>query len=868
VTDLRLAMPTLIAWIVLVVVLGLPTGLREGTLPAVTWISVAAGVGALAVGLAFQGYSKRRVHPGARAPHHARTGTAAEVCALVSVTLALTGAVTGVAAATLTTRSPTALMAASDRGAPVELQGTVTATADQEAGQLRLLATSAQVHASGFRLNSPMLVTDAEFGEIVPGLGDSVVVRATLVPVEGGGSLAFFARAKSPVTIAARATGVVQWAEQLRSGLRQTANGLPGDGAALLPGVSIGDTSRVDEGLDRAMKASGLSHLTAVSGANCAVVVGLVLLAGGLVGLRRWMRIVSSLLVLAAFVVLVTPEPSVQRAAVMAGLALGLQWVGRPVKGLPLIAVAVTVLLLGDPWLARDYAFALSVLATTGLVVLTKPLTALLSRVIPEPLALVLAVPLVAQLSCQPLLLTLEPSLPVHGLLANVLAGPAAPVATVLGLGACLLGPFWPWAAPAVAAAAWAPASWIAAVAHFSSDLPGARLSWSGAPWAVVLAGLIVALVGAVLLTTPFRRSRRIAVAALVVCLLPVTSVLAGREVGSRLSQPGLWQFAQCDVGQGDAVLVKSNEHIALVDTGDDEALLRECLDRFGVEEIDLLVLTHFDRDHVGAAALLVGRAEKLLVGLRGSTTDSHLVDTFAGSGTEIIEAVPDEVLPLGDLQVTVLWPPERSTAGNPASVVLSVVPAPGCAGSCLSAVMLGDLGEKEQQRLEGRTSLEPVDIVKVSHHGSKDQSARLYEALRPQVALIGVGAKNSYGHPTEKTLALLARIGARVVRSDLAGTSALSSTPSGIDVWEQGQRVSAAAPRLDPGRLSRSAAGGGTWLRRRPPRSPLSRSTRSRGTGSARPASSSCRARSSSSPIVPSGSSATSWSPKILGSK
>jgi competence protein ComEC len=868
VTDLRLAVPTLVGWIVLVVVLGLPTGARGATLPAVTLISVVAGLGALASGLALRRHANRRIHARVNAAEHDRTGAAAAVCALVAVTLALTAAVTGVAAATLTTRSPDALMAASGHGGPVELHGTVSATADQGAGQLRFVATSATLHGSDVRLASPMLVTDADFGETVPGLGDSVTVRASLVPVEGGGSLAFFARAASPVTIVAPATGLVRWAEQLRSGFRQTVSDLPGDGAALLPGVSIGDTSRVDEGLDRAMKASGLSHLTAVSGANCAVVVGLVLLAGGLVGLRRWMRIVSSLLVLGAFVVLVTPEPSVQRAAVMAGLALGLQWVGRPVKGLPLIAVAVTVLLLSDPWLARDYAFALSALATTGLVVLAKPLTTLLSRAIPEPLALVLAVPLVAQLSCQPLLLTLEPSLPVHGLVANVLAGPAAPVATVLGLGACLLGPFWPWAAHFVAAAAWAPSSWIAAVARFSSELPGARLSWSGAPWAVGLAALIVALVAAVLLTTPFRRSRRIAVVALVVCLLPVTSVLAGREVGSRLSQPSMWQFAQCDVGQGDAVLVKSHEHIALVDTGDDEALLLECLDRFGVEEVDLLVLTHFDRDHVGAAGLLVGRAERLLVGPRGSTADSHLVDAFAGSGAEIVEAVPDETIPLGDLRFTVLWPPERSTAGNPASVVLSVAPAPGCTGSCLTAVMLGDLGEKEQQRLEGRASLERVDVVKVSHHGSKDQSARLYETLRPQVALIGVGVKNSYGHPTEKTLALLSRVGARVVRSDLAGTSALSSTPSGIDVWELGQRVSAAAPRLDPGRLSRSAAGGGTWLRRRPPKSRLSRSTRSRGTGSARPASSWCQAPSSSSPIEPSGSSATSWSPKILGSK
>lgn len=123
--------------------------------------------------------------------------------------------------------------------------------------------------------------------------------------------------------------------------------------------------------LAQTMKDSSLTHLTAVSGANCAVIVGLVLALAAAAGLRRPARGVAALAALGAFVILVTPQPSVLRAAVMAAVLIVSTASGRPSRGLPALAVAVVVLLTGDPWLARDLGFALSVLATAGLLVLS-----------------------------------------------------------------------------------------------------------------------------------------------------------------------------------------------------------------------------------------------------------------------------------------------------------------------------------------------------------------------------------------------------------------------------------------------------------------------------------------------------------------
>jgi competence protein ComEC len=231
-----------------------------------------------------------------------------------------------------------------------------------------------------------------------------------------------------------------------------------------------------------------------VSGANCAVIVGLVLALTAALGLRRPARAAASLVALGAFVVLVTPQPSVRRAAVMAAVLILSTASGRPSRGLPALALAVVVLLAGDPWLARDLGFALSVLATAGLLVLAPPLADRLARRMPRRLADALAIPVAAQVACQPVLLVLQPGLPVHGVLANLLAEPAAAPATIGGLVACVLLPVWPAAGGLVLRLAWLPAAWISAVASVLSGLP-----WGRVPWPTGAGGVVALVVATAL---------------------------------------------------------------------------------------------------------------------------------------------------------------------------------------------------------------------------------------------------------------------------------------------------------------------------------------------------------------------------------
>ena len=126
-----------------------------------------------------------------------------------------------------------------------------------------------------------------------------------------------------------------------------------------------------------------------------------------------------------------------------------------------MLALATIVLLAFDPWLARSYGFVLSVLATAGLLLLAGPLARVLERWLPRWLAIVIAVPFAAQLACQPVIILLSATLPTYGVVANVLAAPAAPIATVVGLAACVLLVLIPPLGALLCQLAWLPSAWI-----------------------------------------------------------------------------------------------------------------------------------------------------------------------------------------------------------------------------------------------------------------------------------------------------------------------------------------------------------------------------------------------------------------------
>lgn len=744
IADLRLAIPAAVAWIAAAVIIGI-----DPVIPTIA-LWAAAGI-ATAIALA-------------------RRSLAVVALALAAAAFCSTSVVVQ-----STSRQPDQLVTAAETGRQIDALATLTGRPSERSYPVTLDVVN------GTAVHVPVVVfgpaTDA-------GIGTTVRITGTLTATDPGDDAAFLVFAERPPVVESPPPWYLDWANGLRARFLAQARGLPGDGGDLLAGLAIGDTTDVGGTLDQAMKSSSLSHLTAVSGANCAIVIGLVMVAGAAVGIPRWARVAASLAVLVGFVVLVTPEPSVLRAAVMASLVLATLARGRPVRGIPVLALATIVLLAFDPWLARSYGFVLSVLATAGLLLLAGPLARVLERWLPRWLAIVIAVPFAAQLACQPVIILLSATLPTYGVVANVLAAPAAPIATVVGLAACVLLVLIPPLGALLCQLAWLPSAWIAAVAQFFASAPAAQLPWPpGAVGALLLASGTVLAVFAVL-------GRRWAVVALAVAGAVYLGLAGGGRIAQVTGRPD-WQIAACDIGQGDAVFVRSRGELALVDTGPDPALMRRCMTELGIGRVDLLVLTHYDLDHVGGAGALVGKVDRVFVGPSSDPEDDRLRADLVAGGAHVEQVSRGPTGLLGDLRWEVLWPPSRMGSlepGNPASVTLEFQPVGECASGCLSSIFLGDLGEDAQNRLLAAGPVGTVDVVKVAHHGSRDQSERLYERLHATVGVIGVGADNGYGHPTDDLLQILARAGTIPERTDLSGLILLApgAEPGTVRVWSE----------------------------------------------------------------------------------
>ncbi|TQE38513.1 ComEC/Rec2 family competence protein, partial [Streptomyces ipomoeae] len=304
--------------------------------------------------------------------------------------------------------------------------------------------------------------------------GDRV---AAVLRVRGGGA----------PEVVAEASGAQRFAGRLRAGLREATDGLDGDARALLPGFVVGDTSRVPAELDEAFKATDLTHLLAVSGANFTILLALFIGPPGLAqraerrGLAprlgislRGTALVGGALTL-GFVIVCRPEPSVVRAAACGSIALLAIATGRRRSLIPALATAVLLLVLYDPWLARSYGFLLSVLATGALLVLAPRWSAALQRrgVPPRP-AEALAAAGAAQAVCAPVVAVLSAKVSLVAVPCNLLAEFAVAPATVLGFATMAAAPV---AMPVAEVIAWCaswPADWIADIARTGASLPGA----------------------------------------------------------------------------------------------------------------------------------------------------------------------------------------------------------------------------------------------------------------------------------------------------------------------------------------------------------------------------------------------------------
>lgn len=253
---------------------------------------------------------------------------------------------------------------------------------------------------------------------------------------------------------------------------------LGADAPELVIGVVLGDDTGLEAATTKNMRASNLTHLTAVSGEHVALVLAATLTLCGPLPVR--LKTLIGLFTLVGLVLLVQPSGSVLRAAAMGSVQLVGLSAGRQASALPAWAAGAIVLLLIDPWQACDWGFALSIAATGGLIMLAPGIERQLGRLMPTFFAQLAAIPLAAQLACGPLLIALNPHISMWGVVANMLAAPVVAVVTYTGLASTTLATALPSLAQLLVLPALWGCAWLECIAHFFAHLPGAQVNWPG----------------------------------------------------------------------------------------------------------------------------------------------------------------------------------------------------------------------------------------------------------------------------------------------------------------------------------------------------------------------------------------------------
>ena len=587
-----------------------------------------------------------------------------------------------------------------------------------------------------------------------------------------------------------RGNPLYRWLYTARSGIADSlVRSVPEPQAALGQAVLLGIREGLPDRTVAEFRATGTSHLLAISGLHVGVLLGLGVSASQwAVGRRRQLYLLAPLALVWVYALLAGMTPSVTRAAVMGSVYLAALALGRPRSILPALGFAAAFMVVLDPDALWSVSFQLSFAAMGGIAVIAPPLAQLIQRfyedrsvlwsqLVPvlNVVSFVVSMTVGATIATLPLVAFYFERVSLVGIPATLLSLPALPFVLVMHAVAGLAGTIFAPVGELLGWLAWVPAAYLMGVVSLFSRLPGAYLDtgtiapllvwtyyalllawWMGSPhWRTAYEWLKkVVGVGPSLAL----HDRAIPVWA----LAPVVSVAAVLWIAAITLPDGRLHVAFLDVGQGDAALITTpNGRQIVVDGGPDPLGLVQELGRrvpFWDRTVDLVVLTHPHADHVGGMSEVLRRYKVGHIVERQVSYDSPDYlgwrQVVADEGAVLTEATSGQVIAFDDgLLIEVLNPPERLMRGTDSdidngSVVLRLV------YKDVTFLLTGDLFRDGETGLVARGVPIGGAVLKVPHHGSRSSSSEGFlAAVSPAIAVISVGEDNGFGQPHAETL-------------------------------------------------------------------------------------------------------------------
>ncbi len=590
-----------------------------------------------------------------------------------------------------------------------------------------------------------------------------------------------------------RRGGLEGWIDGIRARAESAlGRGMPGREAALARGFVLGEDDRIDHRTREDFQRSNLTHLLAVSGENVILLCVLAWPLLALLGLPLRARLLGALLLIALYVPVTGAGPSIQRAGVMGAAGLIAALADRPRSRWYAVLLAVAITLAINPRADGDVGWQLSFAAVIGIMLWSKRLASLFSGAAQRgsaraALAEAIAVTTAATVATAPLMAEAFDQLSPSALPANVLAAPAVAPAMWLGMLAGIAGqlPLLP-----VEPLNWLDSlclAYIAQIAHWFAAPSWALLSVHlGSIWGVI--GAYAALIAGMELLLhglagrgELAIRRLLAPAAFTAVVLGLLAWWPFGSTSAPAPPPGDLTIRVLDVGQGDSILLDPPDgDPVLVDTGPPGDGVEDRLSELGIHSLAAIVISHDQSDHAGDLGQLLEsvRVDRLVYG----RDDPRLRGAALAAGAQPYRLAEGGEIDSGSLHLSAIWPPREllGETGEDPNLLCVVLVAQ---WRHFSMLLTGD-AEAESVPMDPG----PIDVLKVAHHGSADDGlGPLLERSVPKLAVISVGAGNSYGHPTEATLDELRSHDVPAMRTDREGE---------IDIDANGSRWTVSSAR------------------------------------------------------------------------
>lgn len=553
---------------------------------------------------------------------------------------------------------------------------------------------------------------------------------------------------------------------------------LPPNTAGIVQALTVGDRFYVEDEVLHAYQKLGVVHLLAISGLHIGILTAGLFYIMIRIGITREKASIMLLLFLPLYVVLTGAAPSVLRAALMSGIYLAGSLVKWRVHSAGAVCLSYIVLLLFNPYYLFEAGFQLSFAVSFSLI-----LSSLIFQQVKTFLGQLAMVSMIAQLGSLPVLLYHFQQFSIISIPMNM-----------------LLVPFYTFCVLPGA---------VAGVFLLSLSVSAGRLVFS---WFDFLMGwtnkLITKIaeidVFTIIIARPAPALLFLFTVTIILLLMAIEkhsfsqlmvtggmccAVLSLLIVYPRLSSEG--EVDMIDIGQGDSMYVGAPHqrgHV-LIDTGGTLSYLSEpwrekqhpfslgekvlipFLTAKGIKQLDALILTHADQDHIGEAETLLKhhKVKRLVIpkGFVSEPKDEKVLQAAKEEGVPIEEVKRGDVLQIKDLKFHVLSPETPDPASKNNSSLVLWMKTGG-----MSWILTGDLEKEGEQEVMNVFQNIKADVLKVGHHGSKGSTGEEFiKQLQPKTAIISAGANNRYHHPHEEVLQILQRHSIRVLRTDQNGT-------------------------------------------------------------------------------------------------